>query len=102
MDVAEVVAAKRFVLVDDADTPRAALTVMPRGAVGLQLLDSAGENSMVLLAVNKENETPIVMIEGPEREGRRGRASITVSERGRAGITLLDADGRERTLLTYN
>jgi hypothetical protein len=70
MDAADVVAARKFVLVDDDGNPRAQFTAQSTDPVGIQILDNTGENGMVMLSVSQKNESPILVLTRPE--GRDG------------------------------
>jgi hypothetical protein len=100
MDVAEVVAAKRFVLVGDQGGRRAELTT-EEGLVGLQVFDKGGSPAMILVGTDDEDGTPTVMIRRPAPDGQ-SYASVTlhVTDDGEAAIHLRDANGQTDILST--
>lgn len=100
MNVADVVPARKFVLVDDQDVPRATLSIGSSGMVGLMFLDGDGEEEMITVGVSKDSAAPFVMLRKPMSDGRRAGLMISITEEGRAVIHLEDADGKVNNLLT--
>jgi hypothetical protein len=94
------VAAKRFVLVDDQGDVRAELKAEPDGLVGLHIRGKGGAPMLIVVGLQAD-ETPIVMVRRPGPDGESfGRASVLVTDDGRAGINLKDADGTSRNIYT--
>jgi hypothetical protein len=102
MDVEDVVAAKRFVLVDDQGARRAVLKTEPNGLVGLLVFGKGGGSSgmMITVGVADESGVPAVMVRRAAPDGGDfGSVILSVTEEGRAAIHLEDADGTRRNLL---
>jgi hypothetical protein len=99
MDAVEMLAAKRFVLVDDQGAPRAELTTNPDGLVGLHVYGKGDSSASVSVGINDEDGTPAVFVRGPSIEGQgNGAVVLGVTPDGGATLGLRDADRTERYL----
>jgi hypothetical protein len=101
VDIQDVVAARRFVLVDEDGNPRAALMAQRDGHLGVHIMAEANSPPVISIAVDDEDGTPVVLIRrrGPGANSE-GVVMLAVTEDGRATIRLEDADGASRTFTT--
>jgi hypothetical protein len=97
MDVAELVAARRFVLVDEQGSPRAELTTEADGLVGVHVYGKGDSSASVSIGMDDETGTPTVLVQGTANDGRSGGVMLGVIQ-GEAAIRLKDADGTARNI----
>jgi hypothetical protein len=101
VDVEDVVAAKRFILVDEDGNPRAALMAHRDGLLGLHIMPEPDSTPAISVAVNEQDGRPVVILRRPTADARsEGAIMLTIAEDGHAHIHLADEDGGARTLTT--
>jgi hypothetical protein len=99
MDVAEVLAARRFILLDEQGNARAELTAQTDGIVGLLVYGKGDSSATVAVGMEDESGAPTVVVRRPAPDGQDyGTVVLGVTEEGEAAVQIKDAGGTRRNL----
>jgi hypothetical protein len=97
LEVHEQLAAGRFILVNEEGNPAAYITGAEAGFISFHVEGPEEGHPLVSIGFQAGTNLPTIRLALPQ-DG--GDVLITVTESGRAGIFLADADGTERLIAT--
>ncbi len=100
MDVHDAVIAKTFVLVDDDGNSRVTLQSTNDELVGLHFNDREQAAPLITIGVSKDGTPQVIARRLDENGNERGSVHLGVLSSGRVFVSLEDADGATREIIT--